>query len=235
MRSFAALYEIAAARKGGADALERRLAETAPLPRAAIAATPDDRILAAMTQRIFSAGFSWKVIEAKWPGFEAAFFGFEPHACAFLAGEQFEALLHNADIVRNGAKIRSVQVNARFLLDLAAEHGTAARFFADWPDDDLVGLLEVLKARGSHLGGDAAPRTLRAIGKPAWVATPDVVAALIREGVIDRPPTSKRDRTAIQAAFNAWAAESGRDATTIGRTLAMTVESPSPASHGRHA
>lgn len=235
MRPFADLHEIAADRKGGVAELERRLSETAPKSRTEIAATPDDRILSAMTRRIFYAGFSSKVIDAKWSAFEAAFFDFEPHACAFMADDHFEALLADTAIVRNGAKIRSVQVNARLVLDLATAHGGAGRFFAEWPDDDLVGLLEVLKARGSHLGGDAAPRFLRAIGKAAWVMTPDVVTALIREGVIERSPSSKRDRAAVQAAFNAWAAESGRDATTIGRVLAMTVDGPGPEVHGRRA
>lgn len=46
------------------------------------AAPPDDRILAGMTRRIFYAGFSSKVIDGRWPGFEAAFDGFDPPACA---------------------------------------------------------------------------------------------------------------------------------------------------------
>ena len=130
--------------------------------------------------------------------------------------------------VRNGAKIKSVQVNAQFLLALRTDHGSAARFFANWPDADYVGLLDVLKKRASHLGGDAAGRFLRAIGKPAFIATPDMVAALIRDGVVDRPPSGKRDRATIQAAFNNWSAESGRDLTAISRVLAMSVDS----SHG---
>ena len=45
---------------------------------AALAGTTDDRILACMAQRIFCAGFVWRVIEQKWPGFEAGFLGFIP-------------------------------------------------------------------------------------------------------------------------------------------------------------
>ena len=33
----------------------------------------DDRVLAEMTKRIFSAGFAWSVIESKWQAFEDAF------------------------------------------------------------------------------------------------------------------------------------------------------------------
>ena len=46
-----------------------------PDPKA-LAALKDDRVLAEMTKRAFSAGFAWSVIELKRPGFEEAFFGF---------------------------------------------------------------------------------------------------------------------------------------------------------------
>jgi 3-methyladenine DNA glycosylase Tag len=223
LRDFETIFAIAAKRKGGAEALERMLAETPAHDPTAIAALSDDRILAAMTRRIFNAGFSSKVIEAKWADFERAFDGFDPNACAFMTDERFDALMKDRGIVRNGAKIRAVQQNARFLLELRAEHGSAARFFAEWPDADFAGLLAVLKERGSHLGGDSGMRFLRAIGKPAFITSRDVVAALIREGVIDRPPGGKRDLAAVQDAFNKWSAKSGRNLTEISRVLAMSV------------
>jgi hypothetical protein len=66
-------------------------------------------------------------------------------------------------------------------------------------------------------------RFLRSIGKPAFIPTPDLVAALTRERVIDRAPSSKRNFLAIQAAFNLWSSEAGRNLTEIGRILAMSV------------
>lgn len=207
MRHFSNIFALAAERKGGSTALEEILAETPSRTPAEIAGIPDHRILAEMTRRIFYAGFSWKVVDDKWPAFEQGFFGFDPNACAFMTEEQFDTLMQNRNIVRNGAKIKAVQVNAQFLLDRKAEHGSAARFFANWPDTDYVGLLDVLKKRASHLGGDAAGRFLRAIGKPAFIATTDMVAALVREGVIDRPPGGERDLAAVQSAFNQWSAE----------------------------
>ena len=66
---------------------------------------------------------------------------------------------------------------------------------------------------------------LRAIGKPAFVTSPDVIAALIREGVLERAPGGKRDLLTIQNTFNEWSEQSGRDLTEISRILAMSVES----------
>jgi hypothetical protein len=67
-------------------------------------------------------------------------------------------------------------------------------------------------------------RFLRSIGKPAFITTKDVVAALIREAVVDKAPSSKRDFAAVQKAFNQWSAESGHNLTEISRILAMSVE-----------
>lgn len=223
MRDFDEIVADAVSRKGGIAALEKILAETPVFAPGVIAATPDDRILAAMTRRIFSAGFSSKVIDAKWDAFEVAFEKFDPHACAFVTEERFDALLKNPGIVRNGAKIKSIQLNAKFILELQSSHGSAAQFFADWPDADCASLLWVLKERASHLGGDSGMRFLRSIGKPAFITRPDVVAALIREGVLQRAPGGKRDFAAIQAVFNQWSDQSGRNLTEISRILAMSV------------
>lgn len=224
MRSFDEIFALAAARKGGPAALEAALAQHQPLSPAAIAATPDHRVLATMTRHVFQAGFSWKVIETKWPGFEAAFDGFDPAICSALSEERFDALLQDRRIIRNAAKIRAVEANARFLLELAAEHGSAARCIGFWPDSDYAGLLDLLRTRASRLGGEAAMRVLRSLGKPAFITTRDVTAALIRDGVLTRPPTGKRDLAAIQAAFNEWSRASGRDLTAISRVLAMSVD-----------
>ena len=63
MISFATIRARAERRKGGAEALERLLP---PAPDAkALAELGDDRVLAEMTRRVFSAGFAWSVIEAK--------------------------------------------------------------------------------------------------------------------------------------------------------------------------
>jgi hypothetical protein len=48
---------------------------------------------------------------------------------------------------------------------------------------------------------------------------------LIREKVIDRSTASKRDREAVQSAFNAWRDQSGRSLTEISRILAFGIES----------
>ena len=223
MRSFEEIHAIAAARHGGEQALDASIAAHAPKSRDQLAAIPDDRWLSGMSRCVFQAGFSWRVIQNKWPGFEEAFVGFDPRRCAMMSEEWLDQLLKDRRIVRNAQKILAVRANGQFLVDLAAEHGSAAAFFADWPDSDYVGMLEVLKKRASRLGGGSAMYFLRSMGKASFITSRDVIAALIREGVVAKAPSGKRDFQASQDAFNRWAEESGRDLTTISRTLAMSV------------
>ena len=224
MSDFAAIHQIAAERKGGPEALEALLAT--PLTPAALVAVPDHRWLSAMTKTVFQAGFNWSVIEKKWDGFEAAFEGFEPRRWVMMGDDDLDRLLADKRIVRNGAKIRSVRDNAALLVDLAEAHGSAARFFAEWPTDDYVGLITFLKKRASRLGGSTAQYFLRWMGVDGFILSRDVVAALIREGVVDREPSSQRDLQSVQAAFNRWRADSGRSLTAMSKILACSVGDP---------
>ena len=223
MQSFDQIYDRAAARKGGAAALEAMIAEHPPKSRVELAAIPDHRWLAEITRSVFQAGFNWRVIDNKWKGFEEAFHGFDPPLNAAMSEEEFDAHLKDTRIIRNAQKVASVRANAQFLVDLAREHGSAARFFADWPDADLVGLLEVMKKRAARCAGETAMRFFRGMGKPAFITTRDVAAALVDAGVVDKPPSSKKDFAAVQAAFNTWSKATGRDLNAISRVLALST------------
>lgn len=217
MRTFDEIYDISATRHGGPAALEAKLGRPDPH----VAQLPEDRWLALMTKCIFQAGFSWKVIESKWPGFEAAFDQFDPGRNAFMDDEKLDALLRNTDIVRNGAKIQTVRDNAIFLMDLRAEGGAGA-VFGNWPDSDFIGLLEMLKKRGSRLGGTTGQMVMRFAGRDGFMLSKDVTGRLIAEGVIDKPATSKTALRAVQAAFNDWQQQSGRSLMEISRVLAFS-------------
>jgi 3-methyladenine DNA glycosylase Tag len=221
MQSFQSLFEHAAKRKGGTAALEALL--PIPLSSKALTKIPDDRWLAMMSRCIFQAGFSWKVIDKKWPEFEESFAGFNPKRWREMSDDDFDRLLKDRRIVRNATKILTVRDNATFLCDLAEEHGSAAKFFAEWPTEDYVELLILMKKRGSRLGGNSAQYFLRFMGKDSFITSQDVVTALIREGVISSTPKSQRDLRATQQAFNQWQQESGRSLTQISKVLAFTI------------
>jgi 3-methyladenine DNA glycosylase Tag len=222
MPSFKTIRARAEARKGGRAGLAALLSP-APDP-AALRALPDDRVLAEMARRVFASGFVWRVIEQKWAGFEAAFEGFDVGRLCFEPDEFWEHLTRDARIVRNAAKIMSVRANARFVADLAVEHGSAGRFLADWPPRDQAGLLEVLGKRGSRLGGMTGQYLLRFLGRDGWMASRDVVACLRDAGLdISETPSTRREFRLIDGQFAAWAKETGLPLATLSRICALSI------------
>jgi 3-methyladenine DNA glycosylase Tag len=220
--SFATIRARAEKGKGGAEALAK-LMPPKPKPEALLA-LKDDRVLAEMTKRVFSAGFAWSVIESKWPDFEEAFLGFEPSRLAFEPDEFWDGLTKNARIVRNGPKIGSVRSNARFVQEVAKGHGSFGKLLAKWPSSDEVGLLDLLAKRGSRLGGNTGQMLLRFLGFDGFVTSKDVVACLIDAGLdVAEGAKSKRDLAQVQAQFNAWAKETGLPYAHLSRICAFSM------------
>jgi len=81
-----------------------------------------------ITQAVFQAGFSWRVIRNKWPNFQRAFAGFDVDKVASLTDEDLERLVEDKGIVRNGRKIAATIHNAQICQKLIREHGS----FKNW-------------------------------------------------------------------------------------------------------
>jgi 3-methyladenine DNA glycosylase Tag len=221
MRSFDEILTIAAARKGGVEAVMAAI--PTPLPPDQLAAIPDDRWLAQMARGILQAGISWKVVENKWPGIQEAFLGFDIGAITFQPDDWFYDLCEDTRVIRSPPKLRAILDNAAMIRRVRDSHGSFGRFIADWPDEDFAGLVQWLKSEGARLGGNTGPYLLRQMGKDSYILSQDVVARLVAEGVIDKEPSSKKAHAAVQAAFNTWRAQSGQPLTTISRVLAQST------------
>ena len=222
MTSFPALYHLAAANQGGVEVLEQRLPQ--PKTIAQLKRLSDDRYLSMMARCIFRAGFVWRVIDNKWPGFENAFAQFNPLAVAHFSDEKLEQLAQDRSIVRNFTKIVAVRNNAVYVLDRQRSHGSFAAFIADWPEDNITGLWLEMKKHGCRLGGNSGPMMLRSMGKDTFLLTKDVCDALINQGFIKKiSPSSQRDLKLVEQVFNHLREESGRPLCQISRILAYTV------------
>jgi 3-methyladenine DNA glycosylase Tag len=222
MLAFHKIRERAAERKGGEDVLKTLLGSVTR--NADVAKIADDRILSTMAERVFSAGFVWSVIEAKWPGFEKAFLGFEPRRLLFQPEDFWHGLTSDTRIVRNGPKIMSVKENAAFVERVAREHGSFGKFLAEWPADDQIGLVAYLGKHGTRLGGATGQYFLRWIGWDAFMLSNDFVAALRDAGLeIAENPGSKKDLAKIQWQLNEWQRETGLPYRHLSRILAMSI------------
>lgn len=222
MKSFKTIRTRAAERKGGDDVLISLLAQQPGNSK--LRDVPDDRFLSTMAERVFCAGFVWRVVEQKWPGFEDAFLGFEPKRLLFQPEDFWHDLASDQRIVRNPQKIRSVRENAAFVDRISGEHGSFGAFLADWPADDQMGLVAFLGKHGSRLGGNTGQYFLRWVGWDSYIVSSDLIAALRDAGLdISEKATSKKDREKIQGQLNAWAAETGLPYVHLSRILAMSI------------
>jgi len=223
VRKFDTLFELAASRKGGVDALEQLLIQ--PETPAALRKIPNDRWLSEMTKSVFQAGFVWRIVENKWADFERVFNRFDVHSVAYLSDEEIAHLLQDSSIIRHHTKLRATRDNATFLLEIIDEFGSVAKYFADYPANKYVDLLIELKQRASRMGGRSAQYFLRRMGKDSFLLTRDVVRALVREKIVTQNVTSKRDLQAAQSAFNTWGEQGNRSLTEVSLILAMGIES----------
>ena len=228
MLPFEKIRARAAGRKGGEAVLASLLGPVSD--NAALAKISDDRFLSTMAERVFAAGFVWRVIEQKWPGFEEAFLGFEPKRLLFQPDDFWHELASDKRIVRNPQKIKSVRDNAAFVERMSKEHGGFGKFLAQWPKDDQIGLMAFLGKHGSRLGGNTGQYFLRWVGWDTFIISHDMAAALRDAGLdIAESPTSKRDLARIQMQMNAWARQTGLPYAHISRILAMSIgENHSP-------
>lgn len=116
MRDYQWLHEYCLNRFGSVAALEARL----PVPKTAaeLRQIADDRYLSLIALRVFRAGLKHSLVDAKWPAFEAAFFGFAPEKVVLMGAEHLERLMQNAQLIRHLGKLKSVPRNAQMVLDV---------------------------------------------------------------------------------------------------------------------
>ncbi|WOT05377.1 DNA-3-methyladenine glycosylase I [Shewanella youngdeokensis] len=221
IETFSAIYERAAERKGGSVGLEMLM--TKSLSDDQIGQYSDAQLLSEMSKKVFQSGFVWRIVEAKWPAYEKAFFGFEPFKVLMLSPEQLHDRASDANLIRHLKKTMAIYDNAQMVNELAHEHGSFAEFVGNWPTDDITGLWSALKRKGNRLGGNTGPYFLRAIGKDTFLLTSDVQGYLKAHHLVDYGFSSKAGLQQAQAAFHYWQQESGRSLADISRILACSV------------
>jgi len=113
----------------------------------------------------FQAGLSWITILRKRPAFRKAFDGFDPKKIVRWSEKKKDALMQDAGIVRNRAKIEATVALARITLDLEAKGGLARHlwsFVEGRPIDNRRGSLREVPAETDI--SQAIAKDLRARG-----------------------------------------------------------------------
>jgi DNA-3-methyladenine glycosylase I len=123
--------------------------------------------LEVLTRPVFEGGMSWQIVEAKWPGFQEAFYHFDPERIANLSPDEIDGLTSDPRIVRNRKKIESTIHNARAMIDIEREYGTFKAFLDQLASDGgFPAQVRGLRARFKHIGDFGAYYFLYVIGEP---------------------------------------------------------------------
>ena len=112
------------------------------------------------------AGLSWATILKKRENYRLAFDGFDPHLIAGYGDDKVAALLSDAGIVRNRAKVAATIQNARAFLALTADGTTFSDFLWRFVDDAPVqnALASMTDAPAKTAQSDAMGKALSRAG-----------------------------------------------------------------------
>jgi len=118
--------------------------------------------LEAMSRAVFTAGISWKVIEAKWDGTLEAFDHFDAEKVAGYTPDDVERLMADPRVIHNRKKIEAIIGNAGELIIVDREFGGIDAYLASFADND--DLVKDLHKRFAFLGESVAHFFLFGVG-----------------------------------------------------------------------
>ena len=128
-----------------------------------------------LTRKLFHSGFNKTLVDARWPGFEEAFCGFDPNVVARFNEDDIARLRSNAKIVRHRLKIRATVLNARHFVAMATEHGSWRNWLAFLRSRTYRERERALHSALTHCGPNTIFYFLLAAGETTMADRPDGV------------------------------------------------------------
>jgi len=124
----------------------------------------DNELFERMTQQIFQAGLSWKIIWSRHKEFNKAFSKFSIQKVAAYDGKEKRRLLNEKSIIRNNAKINATLENAKRILEVKKEFGSFQKFLNTIPNE-LSACQKAMKEKFSFMGPEITRMFVMNIGK----------------------------------------------------------------------
>ena len=122
----------------------------------------------ALCRPVFSAGMSWRVVDAKWAGIKDAYLDFDPERVGTMTPADVDRLMTDTRVFRNRPKIEATIGNAQTMLGLVDQFGSMRRYLASLGDFEQQ--VRDLKRRFKFVGDMGAYQFLWMVGErvPAW-------------------------------------------------------------------
>jgi 3-methyladenine DNA glycosylase Tag len=125
----------------------------------------DNEYFEVLSKAVFNAGFSWKVVRAKWGGIKEVFSDFDPNIVSKWTIDEITKALESPKIIRNSKKVNAIVSNAKIFLEINSEHGSFKNYLKSFEDRDCEEKLKILSKKFKWLGPTGSHFFLWAVGE----------------------------------------------------------------------
>ena len=125
----------------------------------------DKKYFEVLSKAVFNAGFSWKVVNAKWEDIKEVFSDFEPKIVSNWTIDEITKALESPKIIRNSKKVKAIVSNAKIFLDIISEFGSFKNYLKSLEDKTCAEKLKILSKKFKWLGPTGSHFFLWTVGE----------------------------------------------------------------------
>jgi len=145
----------------------------------------DNELFGRLVLELNQAGLSWTTILNKQENFRAAYSGFDVAAVARYGEADRNRLLGNPGIIRNRLKVDAAIVNARRIVEIAAEFGSFKEWLNMQVGFDREAWVRLFKVNFKFTGGEITNEFLLSSG---YLEGAHIVTCPVYEKIMARRP-----------------------------------------------
>lgn len=118
-----------------------------------------------LSKAVFNAGFSYRVVDAKWEGIKDVFEDFEPKLVSNWTIDEITSALESPKIIRNSKKVKAIVFNAKIFLEIIKEQGSFKNYLSSFEDKLYEEKLKILSKKFKWLGPTGSHFFLWSVGE----------------------------------------------------------------------
>ena len=112
----------------------------------------DNEYFEMLSKSVFQAGFSFKVVEQKWPDIVETFDKFDFKKVMNWNEEKIYQVLQSPKIIRNSKKVRGIVDNARVFYDVTTKYGSFSQYLNSFKNKPYPERSKIISKQFKWLG-----------------------------------------------------------------------------------
>ncbi|MBY8991904.1 MAG: DNA-3-methyladenine glycosylase I [Candidatus Lokiarchaeota archaeon] len=120
-----------------------------------------------LSKAVFNAGFSYRVVDAKWEGIKEVFYDFDPFTISKWTVDEVSFALNSPKIIRNPKKVNAIVSNAKIFLELVEKYGSFEKYLKTFREEPYEERQKILSNQFKWMGPTGAHFFLWSVGENA--------------------------------------------------------------------